>query len=242
MSGRFIHVLWGEQDFRKRRTGVSTHQKTMIDLENLAKSKIEEAVVYCFGNTNKQVAADLGFETCLVDDNPTPRHSDDFWRIKVDGWLHALREGGGPIIHVDLDVRQVKELREDFWERMAEKDTLQAVLEQNRGIKIHFRSHDRRKVHSGKFVYLGDIETAMEVESQFEHKNRTRGQWDETAITATVMDRIGGWKDNEGDSLRQSIIHHDPFCVRARRTGCWRNWPEYLDGREQFFKFPTGNT
>ena len=243
MIGNFIHVFWGEENASFRRRGGSRWSKAIRDLAAASKrGLIPGAVVYCYGLENSRALKELGYSVRLVSEEAVVFPEDQFWRHKVDGWLHAMDDLRKPIIYVDMDVRQEQPLPADLWEKMAERDTLQAVVEQFRGIKVHFRKFDQRKVNSGKFVYLGDIQAAIAVDAQFNSRDHSRRSWDETAITATIMDRLGGWEDDSGAALRRCIVNHEPYCAVSRRIGCWRWWPEYAESKQQIFKFPPGNT
>ena len=240
--GQFIHALWGDTKASFRRRGGSRHSKAIRDLMALAHCSVRpSATIYCFGEKNEALARNYGFVTRLCDPSPVVFTKHQFWRHKVACWQFALQDFGCPVIHMDMDVRQVAEIPGDHWERMLKRDSIQAVMEQFRGIKIRFRKYDRRKVNSGKFVYLRTLKDAQDVDRQFFRKEG-RDAWDETAITSVITDRVAPWEDDGGEALRRCIDRHEPYCAVSRRQGDWKHFPEYKDTKEKIFFFPAGMT
>lgn len=241
-QGQFVHFLFGSAEFRKRNKS-TFHTKAVNDIrKHIERPHQVDAVTFCFGRENEAIARDLGLNAYLCCEESTLYPVDDFWRNKLAMLIMAWDYFRCPLQYVDFDVVQRKPLPDDFWERTAKKDTLQAVCEQYRRPISKFRVGDDRKLNSGKFVYMADRETCVEVDNQFNHKDKSRSSRDELAITATIMDRMGGWQDNHDKALREMLLRFEPYSAVARRHGNWIHWPEYKDTKELIFRFPKGKT
>jgi len=206
MKKSFIRGLWGiysdENDLIKRR------YKMDSDIKNTLTNKYSPpSVTYVFGEDNFNYLKSLGVEDLkLICKEPYLFNlSKQQYRHKLEIYRMAM-EDFDEFVYIDWDCSAKRKLPDDFWEKMGEKEYMQANLQQYKRIKCLWRQEDSRKVPNGGFLYIRDKKFPDEIIDCWE--NKTKGNSDEPAIARALDERNGGWIGTE----KYFELHEPIFC------------------------------
>lgn len=123
MKRAFIYALWKDSNDPTR------WEKKILgrNLPQAARHRetLSPSVVYCWGHENQGQAQRHGFETVLVEDNPSVwgTQGESMWRHKMEAWRLALQEHD-EIVFLDIDVYPKQEVPEDFGTDLEKRDDL----------------------------------------------------------------------------------------------------------------------
>ena len=200
----FIRGLWGiyehqDRRFYKRRVKLDNDIK-MISLNKNA----QKHVTYVFGEDNYKYLIDRGFDARLVDKRPIVWDMDkEQFRHKLEVLYQGLQEFD-EIVFLDWDCTECRPLPLDFWDKLAQKEPIQAVLRQYHKKKAPWRKIDQRKIPETSFVYIRNKEIGAELNALWEKMGRP---WSEEVVMAKYIDnRSGGWH-----GLEYYWEHYNPF-------------------------------
>lgn len=142
----FIRALWGvygdERKYYKRRP----KQDNDIEMVKLNQNA-QPHVTYVFGEDNYKYLIDKGLDCRLVDKRPIVWDMDEEqFRHKLEV-LHQGMLEFDEIIFLDWDCTECRPLPDDFWDKLAEKAPIQAVLRQYHKRKAYWRKSDQMVHH-----------------------------------------------------------------------------------------------
>jgi hypothetical protein len=187
----FVRGLWGIHDNTRRY--YKRRSKMDKDIKFLKKAKFNEPFVsYVFGNDNYDFLKSEGFDCVKVSDDPILWDMDtQQFRHKIDVFRAAM-EDFDQIVFLDWDTVPIKKLPDDFWDKLAEKEKIQAILRMYHRRKATWRKEDKRKIPCASFVYINDKIVPKRLIELWEIYNRP---WSEEIVMARYMEEIsGGWK------------------------------------------------
>jgi hypothetical protein len=86
--------------------------------------------------------------------------------------LHQGMQEFDEVVFLDWDCTECRPLPGNFWERLAEKSEIQAVLRQYRRKKVMWRKEHQRKLPEASFVYINNKETTKGLNKLWEEMGR----------------------------------------------------------------------
>jgi len=200
----FIRGLWGIYEhegrrYYKRRTKLDNDMK-MIKLNKNA----QEHVTYVFGEDNYKFLVDQGFDARLIDKRPVVWNMEkEQFRHKLEVLYQGLQEFD-EIVFLDWDCTECKPLPPDFWERLAGKEPIQAVLRIYHKRKATWRDSNTRTIPEASFVYIREKKIGQELNDLWEKMHRP---WSEEVVLAKYIDKMhDGWH-----GIEHYWEHNDPF-------------------------------
>lgn len=191
MSRGFVRGLWGIFDTRRH----FDHRKKLDnDFIHLKQNEFEQPfTAFVWGEDNYKQLCDHGFNCELVDKKPIVwdmekrqfRHKIEIWRLGLQIY--------DEIVHLDWDTQLTEPLPEDFWDRLHEKQPIQAILRMyHRSKAKRWRTVDKRKVPCGSWVYIGEKRIGDELVDKWTEMGQP---WSEEEVLAKYTDDwVGGWK------------------------------------------------
>jgi len=202
----FIRGLWGiyehnNRRFFKRRTKLDNDFR-MVKLNKNA----PEHITYVFGEDNYKYLVDKGFKARLVDKRPIVWDMDkEQFRHKLEV-LHQGMQEFDEIAFLDWDCTACRPIPSNFWDRLREKASIQAVLRQYRKKKLSWRLSDQRKLPEASFVYINDPDVTVGLNNLWEEMGRP---WSEERVMGKYIDNLIG--DTDGDWLDKYWETFEPF-------------------------------
>ena len=224
MKRSFIRVLWGEQpDPYYNFKCIDKPDEKALDLKLRRRIKINKDIqktlkrslqipfiTYVFGEKNYQQLIDLNLPCKLIDKDFDlfGRHS---YKHKLKAFVSAM-EDFDEIIFLDWDTKLKKELPNDFWNQMYQKDIFQASLWRYTKPKIKHRQGKANKyTPAGGFVYMREKyipNRLLELHAQGPNK------WSEEPSYALFTDELTeGWK-----GLEKYWERFEPECYSTRKS------------------------
>jgi len=208
MRRGIIRGLWGD---------VASHRNGKIAKEIQSVEDKSWFTVYVFGADNYNWLKETGFNVALVDRKSSKWDLDtEMYRHKLAVFERAMRDFD-EIVFLDWDCVQTGSM-DGMWEKLNEKEVLQANLFMYRTKKCLWRTEDHRKVCNGGFVYMRDKKIPHRVIKLYDElyewvakrkaERAARGLElrfrekaliydDEPAISKYIDDYLGGWKGAE---------------------------------------------
>jgi len=202
----FIRGLWGIYDHKGRR-----YYQRRVKLDNDIKiiklnKNAPHHITYVFGEDNYKYLADRGFAVRLVDKRPIVWDMDkEQFRHKLEV-LHQGMQEFDEIAFLDWDCTACKPLPLNFWDRLREKESIQAVLRQYHKKKARWRKTDQRKFPEASFVYINDPSVTVGLNNLWEEMGRP---WSEEKVIAKYIDNIIG--EAEENWLETYWSRFEPF-------------------------------
>lgn len=204
LNRAFIRGLWGIYEhggrrFYTRRVKLDNDIK-MIGLNQNA----QKHITYVFGEDNYKYLTDNGFDARLIDKRPIVWNMDqEQFRHKLEVLYQGLQEFD-EIVFLDWDCTECQPLPSNFWEKLAEKDSIQAVLRHYHKRKAVWRNSDCRKIPEASFVYIREKKIGQELNDLWEKMDKP---WSEEVVIAKYIDdKNGGWQ-----GLEHYWKHNNPF-------------------------------
>jgi len=238
MKRAFIRALWGvlpedwtkelEEEYKipKDNLFIKSRTKTgRIIAERLKDEFSIPFVTYVMGRDNYEFLLKMGVENVvLVDERPviySPLNKRVWWH-KLDILKYAMEEDGyDEIVYLDWDCYLIKELPDDFWERLNQKEHFQACLmKYKRGKILTERARGAQStVPNGGFVYIKGQDVPEKIIS---FRNVGSNKWlDEAAYAKYLDDYCGGWCgvqeyaekfEPTACKFKRGLIPKDDFC------------------------------
>jgi len=211
----FIKALWGIHDHQGRRFYL---RRTKIDNDiNLClHNKYQEPfTVYVFGEDNYKYLVDCGFKCKMLDKRPIVWDLDkQQFRHKFEVFKHAA-EDFDEFVFTDWDMMFVNPLPKDFWEKMYEKEDIQAIMRiYKQRIMWQWRTESQRLCSCGSFIYIRRKEIANELINYWEKMGAGWGE--EVVIAKYIDDKMGGkldleeyWRRFEPDYFKLQPIYSE---------------------------------
>jgi hypothetical protein len=196
MKRAFIRALWGDNT-HSRREKVNKEVNLIMGNKNTV-----PFTTYIFGRENYNFFVSMGlnkngYKCVLINENPVVWDlTKEFWRHKLDIFKSAM-EDYDEIIYLDFDCVPISPVFENIWDKLGEKESIQANLQFYRNKKCFWRNSDFRKTSNGGFVYMRDNgipDKLIKIWNGFDLKNRF---WDEVCISKLTDDMVGGWNGIE---------------------------------------------
>ena len=204
MKKSFVRGLWGVYDDSNRITKRRFRVKRNVQQIVTAKHTVP-FVTYVFGEENFVELKELGVNAILLDKNPAPfnlvRHQ---YRNKIEILMHAM-EDFDEIVYMDWDVYLKAKLPSDMWEKLGNRASIQACLQQYHRPKCPWRKDDWRKVPNGGFVYLRDKQLPSLAATWWEKLGS--GDNDEPAWARIIDEMMGGWQGMEAFWKEYEIMY-----------------------------------
>lgn len=246
-TGAFVRGLWGEADGSPHSTAGHKNSTRSVRRSRKYPYPLDPLLVYVWGEKNLDYVRGKGYDPILVSPNPVenysggdgPRSSQasggekgkhqinwgiSFWRQK----LECIRMGllnYPAVIWLDWDTTQIQPLPDNFWQRMAEGQPVQAGLRQYKRAQCPWREHGRGQIPHGAFLYCRElrlVERAIEF-----HATKCPTCTDEVAWALVIEEMMGGWTKDYRDYHR---LGFEPFCYDQRRI-----WRQFFPCREPLF-------
>jgi hypothetical protein len=206
----FIHAFWGDQSDIHSRS-----HKVRHDLVRAAgrrgRGPALESLFFVWGRDNKDYLTELGFDRIeLVSEAPLmqkpamPR--DAVWRHKFVACQLAMQRYE-QIVFLDIDIRLLIPVPDDFWDRLGQKDRFQANLLIYKRKKCPWRKSEPRKRPSAAFMYFRDPVVVDELLAVDEQKPWGFLGSEETALAWWTDQEQGGWKSALAYARR-----FEPYC------------------------------
>lgn len=193
----------------------------------------DQFVVYIMGQANYDLLSSMGFNCKMVTQENFKWPTDEIKKKATDmghTWinklylLHHAMNDYDEIVYLDWDTQPVKGIPSDFWEKMAEKREIQAVLKQYKnGDYAWWRpgKWQKRIVCSGGFIYCRD-KKAFSTMLSF-HGNKDFGAYwlDESYIAYYTDGLMGGWKSIDNIPIYESLF--EPYCAMDKANLLCKN-------------------
>jgi len=191
----FVRALWGIHDNTQRH--FKHRGKINNDIKLVAYNKyMPPYTTFVFGEDNHKQLLDSGFQNCiLADKRPI------VWDMNKEQFRHkleVLKLGSqlfDEMVYTDIDTMPVKPIPDNFWNVLAQKKSIQAILRMYHRKKCFWRHKDPRKVPCAAFIYIGDKAIPEELIATWEKMGRPWSE--EVALMKYIDDISGGWKDEK---------------------------------------------
>jgi len=213
MKRSFIKALWGIHDHQGRRL-YKRRTKIDNDIQLCLHNKYQEPfITYVFGEDNYKFLVDNGFNCKLIDKKPIVWDIDtQQFRHKFEAFKLAAEEFD-EFVFTDWDMMFIKPLPKDFWDKMYEKEEIQAILRIYKHPKVSWRNKDckdcSRIVPSGSFIYIRRKSIAEELIKYWEMLNKP---WGEEVVMAKYIDD----KMNNGFNMEEYWRRFEPIYFRLQ--------------------------
>ena len=196
MKRGFVRALWGIYDHQGRRL-YKRRTKMDYDIKVLTHNKYSEPfITFVFGEDNyKYLTEEVGLNPStvrLADKRPI------VWDIDKEGMRHKTEafklgmEEFDEMVFLDFDTQPIKPLPLDFWEVLAKKERIQAILRCYKKRKISWREQDCNRIPCASFVYIRDKTVPASLIKTWEEMGRP---WSEEICMVKYMEGlVGGWQ------------------------------------------------
>jgi hypothetical protein len=201
MKRAFIRGFWGIDNKTDR--VLSRRNKVLYDTEFVKLNKYANPfVTYVFGKDNYDILTKKGFNCKLVSDEPVLYHKDKTSELYNGAHyythkLHVFREAMkdfDQIVFLDWDCIEIKKTPDDFWDILAKKYPIQAILRSYKHVKCPWRKIDKRLRPCASFVYIADKTIPDKL---FELWEERKDLSEEQIIALYTDGLVGGWKGIE---------------------------------------------
>jgi hypothetical protein len=229
MVRSFVRVLWGSEDedeivssFSKMKIELNDDQisylskrrwKSGQDIQKQLKWKypLKSFVTYVYGESNKKILDDLGLENVLLNKSPYVLRYKQSYCHKLYAFETMMKDFD-EIVFLDWDTKLIKELPDDFWEKLNEKEAFQASLWRYKTPKIKHRKGKANKFcPAGGFVYMRDKTIPKRL---IELWKTGPNSWSEEPSFALLTDEMsGGW----GGIVKYRELF-EPECYKCRKS------------------------
>jgi len=225
--GVFVRLLFGDcaRSINKIRYDIGRSRAAFTDDGN-------EVAVYCYGKNNAAFLKSLGYRPRLLDGRESVWGKElngiSMWRHKLQCWQSAAYEFG-EFVFLDWDHGLTKPFP-DLWERLRQKDVLQAPLLSYRKMQNLWRRVWRRITPSAAFVYHRGTEAA---DALLEFAEARPLESEQHCMARFLDERLGF---TGGDFVPESyILNHQPMFVRLKKPGIPIEYPQYRNNIEPYF-------
>lgn len=211
MKKVFIRGLWGIYDNSHR----IIKRRYQIDknIDQVLNSKYQiEFKTYIMGIENYKRCKSLGIDCTLLCEEPFKFDIVKYqYRNKLEIIKQAIEKDNiSELVYLDWDCLLKKDLSENFWELLREKQSFQANLQMYHRRKAYWRKDDKRKIPNGGFVYLGNADLINKAIYYWEANKQDN---DEPAWARVSEDLSGGWK-----GLNHYWENFEPMCVNLHKA------------------------
>lgn len=199
MKNGFIRLVFG--DCTKEGTKFNSELR-----ESIQKSRFDYCV-YVYGKDNYEYLKTLGIEEkCkLVDNRPniwdmvTQLH-----RHKIEAYRIAMEDDAfDEFVFLDWDLIQTRDIPDNIWDRMREKDEIQSCGNHNKVKQSPWRTvGNQRYAVTAPFIYMRNKNFPREIIKIWEHFGTIKDKYphiklqenDEISIAYFIDELTGGWK------------------------------------------------
>ncbi|MFA7219298.1 MAG: hypothetical protein WC119_02180 [Synergistaceae bacterium] len=191
MKRSFIRALWGIYEHKERRM---YKRRTIQDnnMRILKKNKMAQPFVcYTFGEDNHKFLEDQGFNSVMIDKRPIVWDMDTKqFRHKLEVLKCGLQEFD-EIIFLDWDCMAIRPLPNDMWDKLYEKEPIQAILRMYHRKKAIWRKNETRQIPEASWVYVRGAKIGDDLINAWHDMGEP---WSEEIVIAKYIDdRMGGW-------------------------------------------------
>ena len=222
MKRGFVRALWGIYDHQGRRL-YKRRTKMDYDIKVLTHNKYSEPfITFVFGEDNyKYLTEEVGLNPStvrLADKRPI------VWDIDKEGMRHKTEafklgmEEFDEMVFLDFDTQPIKPLPLDFWEVLAKKERIQAILRCYKKRKISWREQDCNRIPCASFVYIRNKDIPLEFIRLWEKHSEDR-MWEENIMARYVDNIWGEWK-----GLEAYWDEFEPMCFSSPLLIGWENY------------------
>jgi len=206
----FIRALWGVYDHAGKSHFWARRTKIDNDIELVLHNKyMPNFKTYVFGKDNYKFLVDKGYNCQLLDDNPVVWDIDtQQFRHKFEAFKFAAEEFD-KFVFLDWDMMMIKPLPSDFWDVLAQKATLQAVMRIYHKRKAFWRGAGARTVPCGSFIYVGDKTIPIKLIEIWEQLNKPWGE--EVVMGKYTEDIMGGFTGSPEDMEKYWNMFEPPY-------------------------------